>query len=227
MSVKIQTLETTGNGLVSTVAKVNGGFGADVSTGLTNGHTAFVSGNAITIGNDVRILPTPAAQGAIPWDQGGSYAETTVGTAGQILVSGGTAIPTWGTRGGSVIVFNLNTGQSFVASGYVGVSGDGSSTINVNVTPWVVPATGTLSRLRVFGFSNTSANTHIIIYKATAALSPTYAATALDATVSAGTFSGNDTTHTVSVTAGELIVAFSSASWSANGACVNVLYTPN
>lgn len=227
MSVKIKTIETTGQGAVATVPKINGGFGADVSQGLTNGHTAFVSANAITIAADARMLPTPGAQGAVPYDTGTGYGETAVGIAGQILVSGGTSLPTWGTRGGSVLVFSLNTGQSFVASGYLGVSGDGSSTINVNVTPWVVPATGTLSRLRVFGFSNTSGTTHILIYKASSALSPVYAATALDATVTGGTFSGSDTSNTVAVTAGELIVAFSSASWSANGACVNVLYTPN
>lgn len=50
MSVGILTIETTGRGVVSTVQKVNGGFGTDVSTGLTNGYVAVVAGGAITIG---------------------------------------------------------------------------------------------------------------------------------------------------------------------------------
>jgi len=226
MSVKILTTETTGRGEVSYVDKVNGGFGQDVSTGLTNGHNVYVSGGAVTIGADSRIPPTPTAAGKMLYDSGSAYVEGPAGTSGQILVSGGAGAYTWGTRGGSVISFYLNTGQSFVASGYLGLAGDGSSTVNVNVVPWVVPAAGTLSNLRVFGFSNTSGLTHILIYKATSALSPSYSATTLDASVSGGTFSGNDTTHSVSVNAGDLIVAFSSASWSANGACVNVMYTP-
>ncbi len=50
MSVGILTIETTGRGVVSSVQKVNGGFGGDVSTGLTNGYVAIVSGNAIGVG---------------------------------------------------------------------------------------------------------------------------------------------------------------------------------
>lgn len=152
---------------------------------------------------------------------------TAVATGKELRSAGTGTAPAYATAGGAVISFYLNTGQSFVANGYVGVSGDGSSTVNVNVTPWCVPVAGVLSNLRVFGFANTSGSTNITIYKASGALSPSYSATTLVATVSAGTFSGTDTTHTVSVSAGDLIVAFSSASWSANGACINVMFVPN
>lgn len=184
------------------------------------------SSTTVTIGNDTRLPPTPTAAGKLVYDAGSSYAETAAGTSGQVLKSAGAASPTWGTAGGAVISFYLNTGQSFVANGYLGLAGDGSSTVNVNVTPWIVPVAGTLTNLRVFGLANTVGNVHILIYKASNAVSPTYAATALDATVSTGTCTANDTTHSVSVSAGDLIVAFSGASWSANGACVNVMFTP-
>lgn len=262
-----------GNDVSGTLPKANGGFGVDVSTGLTNDQVAIVSGNAITIGalttnaipsgvsatkigtgtvdntefgyldgvtssiqtqfagkldtTSNKLPPTPTAGGKILYDTGSAYAESAAGTSGStILVSGGTGSPTWGTRGGSVVSFYLNTGQTFVANGYCGIGGDGSSTINTNVVPWVVPAAGTLSNLRVSGFANTSGSVAVTIYKASSALSPSYAATALTCSVAGGTFSGSDTTHTVAVSAGDLIVGFTGSSWSTNGACINVMYYP-
>lgn len=216
-----------------TTRSVSAGTGVSVSNGDGIAGNPTVSVNygttstTATVGNDTRLPPAPTAGGKILYDTGSAYAETAAGTSGsQILVSGGTGSPTWGTRGGSVITFYLNTGQSFVTNGYCGLAGDGSSTVNVNVTPWVVPVAGTLSNLRVFGLSNTSGSVAVTIYKASSAVSPSYASTALTCTVSGGTFSGSDTTHTVSVSAGELIVAFTSASWSANGAVINVMYYP-
>lgn len=255
-----------------TLPKSHGGFGADVSTGLTNDQVAIVSGKAITIGalttnaipsgisatkigtgtvdntelgyldgvtsaiqtqftgkldtTSNKLPPTPTAGGKLLYDTGSAYAESAAGTAGQVLLSGGTGSPTWGTRGGAVVSFYLNTGQSFVSSGYCGIGGDGSSTINTNITPWIVPAAGTLSNLRVFGLANTSGSVAVTIYKASNNVSPTYASTALTCSVTGGTCTASDTTHTVSVSAGDLIVGFTSASWSANGACINVMYYP-
>lgn len=179
-----------------------------------------------TIKNDPRLNPTPTGGGKLVYDNGISYSETAAGIAGQELRSNGTSSPIWATAGGSVISFFLNTAQSFVTNGYIGIAGDGSSTVNTNITPWVVPVAGTLSNLRVVGLANVPGNLHILIYKASNATSPSYAATALDAFVTVGTNTNSDTTHTVSVAAGDLIVAFSSAAWSANGACVNVMFTP-
>lgn len=47
---KILTTETDGIHEVSQVGKANGGFGIDVSTGLTNDQVAIVAANAITVG---------------------------------------------------------------------------------------------------------------------------------------------------------------------------------
>lgn len=132
-----------------------------------------------------------------------------------------------GQLGGSGPTFFLNTSQSFVANGFVGIAGDGSSTVSVNVTPWVAPAPGTIKYLRVFGFANTSGTVNCYLYKATAALSPSYSATAQKATLT-NTFLGGDTNaaHAFSVNTGDLVVALCDAAWAANGASITSQYTP-
>lgn len=128
--------------------------------------------------------------------------------------------------GGVPICFYLNTAQGWSANAYLGIGGDGSSAVNVNVVPFPVPQAGTIKNLRVQGLTNTGTNTTITIYKATSAASPSYSATALTCLVSSGTATGNDTTHSVSVSAGDLLVAFSNASWSVNGCAVSFIYLP-
>jgi hypothetical protein len=132
----------------------------------------------------------------------------------------------WEQAGVAGPTFYLNTGQSFVANGYVGIAGDGSSALVANVVPWVVPVSCTLRNIRVFGFANTSGSVVFTVYKATAALSPSYAATAVTCTLT-NTFSCTDTTHSVSLAAGELVVGFTGSSWAANGASITSQCIPN
>lgn len=132
----------------------------------------------------------------------------------------------WEQLGVAGPTFYLNTGQSFEANGYVGIAGDGSSTLAVNVVPWVVPVSCTLRNVRVFGFANTSGSVVFTIYKATAALSPSYSATVVTCKLT-NTFSCTDTTHSVSLTAGELVVGFTDSSWAANGASITSQCIPN
>lgn len=133
-----------------------------------------------------------------------------------------------GQLGGAGPTFYLNTGQSFVANGYVGIAGDGASTLSVNVTPWVAPCAGTIKNLRVYGFANTIGTVNIYLYKASAALTPSYAATAEKATVTS-TFQGGDANaaHAFTVNTGDLVVGFSDAAWAANGASITSQFTPN
>ena len=122
------------------------------------------------------------------------------------------------------------TTQNVDPATLVGVGGnvilDASSTINVNVTPWIAPCAGTLKNLRVFGFQAPSGSTVITIYKATVAASPTYSATTLTCTVASGTYTASDTTNSVSISAGDLIVAFCNAFWATNGCCVTTQFVP-
>lgn len=129
--------------------------------------------------------------------------------------------------GGAGPTFYLNTSQSFVAGGYVGIAGDGSSAVSVNVTPWVAPAPGTVKNLRVFGLANTSGTVNCYLYKASPSLTPSYAATTLKATL-VSTFQGGDANaaHAFSVNTGDLVVALCDAAWAANGASITSQYTP-
>lgn len=133
-----------------------------------------------------------------------------------------------GQLGGAGPTFSLNTGQGFVAGGYVGIAGDGSSTLAVNVTPWVAPCPGTIKYLRVYGFANTSGTVNLYLYKAAASLSPSYAATTEKATLTS-TFQGGDANaaHAFTVNTGDLVVGFSDAAWAANGASITSQFTPN
>lgn len=132
-----------------------------------------------------------------------------------------------GYRNGCAISFYLNTGQSFVANGYTGIAGDGSSTLAANVCPFVVPAPGIIKYLRVFGLANTPGSVTCAIYRSARAVSPSYSTTGLTVTLSTTTFDGGDTTHTYRVVAGDLLVGFTSAAWSANGGAISCLYIPD
>jgi len=124
--------------------------------------------------------------------------------------------------------FYLNTGQSFAVNGYIGIGGDGSSTLSQNIVPFRVPAAGVIRDLTVHAFANAPSTLHVLIYKATSpTTTPTYSATALDATITSGTNTGADNTHSVSVNAGDLIVGFCGTAWSANGAQISYRYIPN
>ena len=103
---------------------------------------------------------------------------------------------------------------------------DGASTINVNIVPWVAPCNGTLLNMRVQGLTNANSTVHITIYKASASSNPSYASTALTTTVSFGSATGSDTTHSVSVSGGDMVVAFSDAVWNVNGAAITCQFVP-
>lgn len=87
---KILSTETDGIHEISQVGKANGGFGIDVSTGLTNDQVAIVAGNAITIG------PLGSAGlPIVPESKGGLGSDTSALAAGLMTK---TATNTYATR---------------------------------------------------------------------------------------------------------------------------------
>ena len=200
------------------------------STNLTTlGTIATGTWGATTIGTTVGGTGlTSFTTGDIPYASASNVLSKLAAVAiGKELRSAGTSTaPTWSTAGGSVLSFRLNTGGSWAANAYLGIADDGASTINTNIVPWVAPAAGTLFNLRVGALANAPSTLHILIYKASNATSPTYSATTLDATVTNATNNGTDTTHTVSVSAGDMIVAFSNTTWNTNGISVTCMFIP-
>jgi len=174
-------------------------------------------------------LPNSATTGDLLYASASNvYSNLAAVAVGKELRSNGTSTaPIYATAGGCVLSFRLNTGSSWAANAYLGIADDGSSTINTNIVPWVAPVAGTLFNLRVGALANAPSTLHILIYKASNATSPTYSATALDATVTNATNNGTDTTHTVSVAAGDMIVAFSNTLWNTNGVSVTCMFIPN
>lgn len=118
--------------------------------------------------------------------------------------------------------FSLNTGQSWAAGAYVGVSDDGSSTLAGNIVPWVAPCPGFVRKMVVTSLSSSS-GIHVKYYKASRAASPSYSATTLDALITSG-FGKSDVGFQVAEF--DLVVAWCDTLWNANGVTVNSLFLP-
>jgi len=93
---KILTHDNTGVVAVDTVATANGGFGQNVSTGLTNGHVAIVATNAITIGAlTAAAVPSLNASkitaGTLTIAVGGT-GTSTVFTQGSVIFAGASGV---------------------------------------------------------------------------------------------------------------------------------------
>jgi hypothetical protein len=125
-----------GGGGSGTVTSVNVSGG---TTGLTATGGPVTTSGTITLGGTLAIAnggtngtATPTA-GTIAYGTGTALAYSTVGTSGQVLVSGGTGAPTWSTISGTGTVTSV--AQSFTG-GLISVSGSpitGAGTLALTV----------------------------------------------------------------------------------------------
>lgn len=104
----------TGNALIS------GGVGVAPSWGKI-GLTTHVSGTLPTANGGTNGTATPTA-GAIAYGTGTAYAFSAAGTAGQVLVSGGTGAPTWAAYTGGDVVGPASSTDNAIAR-FDGVTG--------------------------------------------------------------------------------------------------------
>lgn len=224
---------------------VSGNILVPANNAVTLSCTGLTGCGAVTLGNTLSIaVPSVGSAGtyaypaSITTDAYGNASSITAGSAPAALslttpASVGTAAVGTGTtcaRADHVhaLAFPLApdslrfyrstaAGSSWSANTYLGISSDAPSATVTSVIPWVAPSAGVIKNLRVFSYQNAPSNLNVTLYKASSATSPSYAATALVAAVASGTNVGSDTTHTVTVAAGDLILMFVDTTWGAAG----------
>lgn len=206
---------TVGVPLVSAGAAVNPSFGTAVVAGGGTGATSFTVYAPVCGGTST----TGALQSA----------STGISNSGYVLTSTGAAsLPTWQVTGaavsGSIIGLNNCTLNITGTVGYIGFyysAGTASASLSAIQIP--VPMNGTIDHMYVLTNNNSNS------INGTYTLNVNNGNTALVATVtgnSTGTFS--DTTHTVSVSAGDLIVIqASSATTGTTIGSITVRFTPS
>lgn len=118
--------------------------------------------------------------------------------------------------------FSLNTGGTWAANAFLGVSDDGTSTLAANIVPWIAPCPGLIRRMVVSSLSSSS-GMRVKFYKASRAASPTYVVTSINALISSG-FGESDVAFNVAKY--DYVVAFCDTIWNAAGVTINSLFLP-
>ena len=115
----------------------------------------------------------------------------------------------------------------------LGVSNDNSSNLLTALVPWIAPANGTIKNLQCRSNAAAPSNLQLIIDKAAnpgnagSTTAVTYSATTLVSSVTSGNYAASDTTHSVSVNAGDLILLRSDTLWSCNGFVATMMFIPS
>lgn len=136
-----------GTGTVTSVAVSGGTTGLTTSGGpITTSGTITIAGTLATANGGTGGTATPTA-GTIPYGTGTALGYSAVGTAGQVLTSGGAGVPTWTTVTGTGTVTSV--AQSFTG-GLISVSGSpitaaGTLALTVAGTSGGVPYFGSAS----------------------------------------------------------------------------------
>jgi len=122
------------------------------------------------------------------------------------------------TGGSAVLVGSPSTGLFWSAGDYAGPVGAPSST-STDVVAWPAPAAGVLKNFRIQALVGPAAPVTLTMYTSAGGDSPSYSASTAVISVGTGNKSGSDTTHSISLNAGDLVIWRNSSAndWVING----------
>lgn len=157
--------------------------------------------NLATVAQDTtlngKVLIGSAHQGDIFYDNGTQITRLTPGTAGQVLqTQGASANPQWGSAGRMILCVTTNFPQN--STSYSAPSDVTTPTTTLANHVMVMPFAATIRNLYVTTTNNASNSMTITVYKNASSQS---LAVVLGSTAT----SGNDTTHSFTVAAGDTI----------------------
>lgn len=222
----------TGGGAVSLGSSLSLSLSAVPNSALANSSvtvsagTGLSGGGAVSLGGSTSLsLPSVGTAGTYAYpssmttDAQGRVSAVTAGTAPTI---GGSAVmlAQVSTTGGAGWIF---AGDYFGLSQMI-ESGRGTAT---NVAPWVAPCAGTLKNFRTWTVAAAPSNSAFTVYQAATSSTPTYNATAAVLNIASGAHLGADTTHTLTIAAGDLIIFKTDTSWTNPGFCIQAQFIPS
>lgn len=222
----------TGGGAVSLGSSLSLSLSAVPNSALANSSltvsagTGLSGGGAVSLGGSTSLsLPSIGSAGTYAYpssmttDAQGRVSSVTAGSAPTI---GGSAV--------MLAQVSSNGGAGWIFSGdYFGLSqmtesGRGTP---ANVAPWVAPCAGTLKNFRTWTVAAAPSKSAFTVYQAATSSTPTYNATAAVLNIASGAHLGADTTHTLTIAAGDLIIFKTDTSWTNPGFCIQAQFIPS
>ncbi len=204
---------------IPNAALANGSLTVSAGTGLAGGGSVALGGSTSLSLPNVGTAGTYAYPSSLTTDDQGRVSSVTAGSAPTI---GGSAVmlAQVSTAGGAGWIF---AGDYFGLSQMI-ESGRGTTT---NVAPWVAPCAGTLKNFRTWTVAAAPSNSAFTVYQAASSSTPTYNATAAVLNIASGAHLGADTTHTLTIAAGDLIIFKTDTSWTNPGFCIQAQFIPS
>jgi hypothetical protein len=204
---------------IPNAALANSSLTVSAGTGLAGGGAVSLGGSTSLSLPSVGTAGTYAYPSSMTTDAQGRVSAVTAGTAPTI---GGSAV--------MLAQVSSNGGAGWIFSGdYFGLSqmtesGRGTP---MNVAAWVAPCAGTLKNFRTWTVAAAPSNSAFTVYQAATSSTPTYNATAAVLNIASGAHLGADTTHTLTIAAGDLIIFKTDTSWTNPGFCIQAQFIPS
>ena len=208
------TLSNIGNSSLT-----NSSVTVSAGTGLSGGGSVSLGSSTSLSMPAVGTAGTYAYPTSVTTDDRGRVSAISAGSA---PVIGGCAVmlAQVSTNGGAGWIFN---GDYFGLSQMI-ESGRGTPT---NVAPWVAPCAGTLKNFRTWTVAAAPSNSNFTAYQAATSSTPTYNATSAVIAIASGAHLGADTTHKLTIAAGDLIIFKTDTSWTNPGFCIQAQFIPS